>query len=491
MRRLLALNSAATVDAPTAPASRGYARALLLLSLAAGAWLRARFALGDDGVYWPDEIYQSLEPAHRLVFGYGYLAWEFVDGARNWTLAGGIAGLLQLTTWLGGDRPQVYLPVIRLFFCALGVATAWAISRLARAQGATPLAAAASAAVFAGMNVALYFAPRALSETAATLPAVLGLALASPAAATRRARLLGACLLGLSVLLRLHCAVLCVALLALFSARRQWRPLLEVSGVLGLWALAYGVMDALTWGGFFHSALAYLRFNLVENKATLFGKAPPAFYSRALLQSLGPLWWLIAGLAVLAARRAPWLLLTALGFYVVHAASPHKELRFLLPFLALATALAGLGLSVIFERWRRVGWGALTAVLLATVASAWGFRSLTFKQLGIHEPNQQSAFDRGGPESRLLLAASRQPDLCGLTVLSNDLGYIGGYATLHRDVPLYDRPGPELSEGHVNYVVAHAGQLPGVVVARDRDRVLLRVRDAPCVPDPAFIARFK
>ena len=40
--------------------------------------------LTDDGIYWPDEIHQSLEPAHRLVFGYGLIAWEFSDGARNW-----------------------------------------------------------------------------------------------------------------------------------------------------------------------------------------------------------------------------------------------------------------------------------------------------------------------------------------------------------------------------------------------------------------------
>lgn len=27
----------------------------------------------------PDEYFQSLEPAHRLVFGYGHLTWEWVS----------------------------------------------------------------------------------------------------------------------------------------------------------------------------------------------------------------------------------------------------------------------------------------------------------------------------------------------------------------------------------------------------------------------------
>lgn len=29
--------------------------------------------------FQPDEYYQALEPAHRLVFGYGFLTWEWRD----------------------------------------------------------------------------------------------------------------------------------------------------------------------------------------------------------------------------------------------------------------------------------------------------------------------------------------------------------------------------------------------------------------------------
>ena len=31
----------------------------------------------------PDEYWQSLEVAHRLSFGYGYLTWEWVEGLRS------------------------------------------------------------------------------------------------------------------------------------------------------------------------------------------------------------------------------------------------------------------------------------------------------------------------------------------------------------------------------------------------------------------------
>src|SRR5487761_1150189 len=97
----------------------------LALVLAVGAGLRAWLALHDDGIYWPDEIYQSLEPAHRLVFGYGLQAWEFIAGARNWAFPGTIAVLLKLCTVIGLDRPWQYLAAIKLAFVGVGVATAY------------------------------------------------------------------------------------------------------------------------------------------------------------------------------------------------------------------------------------------------------------------------------------------------------------------------------------------------------------------------------
>ena len=32
----------------------------------------------------PDEYWQSLEVAHQLVFDYGYLTWEWLEGIRSW-----------------------------------------------------------------------------------------------------------------------------------------------------------------------------------------------------------------------------------------------------------------------------------------------------------------------------------------------------------------------------------------------------------------------
>ena len=63
-----------------------YRRVTIAIFLIAIALRLLRAQLPDDTTY-PDDVYQILEPAHRLVFGYGYIAWEFVTGIRNWLFA--------------------------------------------------------------------------------------------------------------------------------------------------------------------------------------------------------------------------------------------------------------------------------------------------------------------------------------------------------------------------------------------------------------------
>src|SRR5947208_4351273 len=118
-------------------------------ALALGTALRVWLSLNDDGIYWPDEVFQSLEPAHRLVFGYGLVAWEFVEGARNWAFPGFVAALFAVGRLVGPDDPRVYLGLTRLAFSGIGIATALGSYRLARGYGAAAIPAACGAAIVA------------------------------------------------------------------------------------------------------------------------------------------------------------------------------------------------------------------------------------------------------------------------------------------------------------------------------------------------------
>jgi hypothetical protein len=485
-----------SVPTPTSspPAERLLARAVLVLVLGVGAALRVWTALTDDGIYWPDEVFQSLEPAHRLVFGYGLRAWEFIEGARNWALPALVAALLKLSTWVGLEGPRGYLGLTRGVFALLGATTAWGSYRLARAYGASGLAAAAGASLFALTAVPLYFAPRALSENASAPPVVLGLALALTPGASRRAVRAGASLLGLAVLLRLQNGVFCLGLVAVLAARRDGRAVRDALAVLAGWAFLFGLLDWLTWGRWFHSALVYLDFNILQGKAAAWGTAPFSYYGRVLLRSMGTVTLVAGGLSLLAARRAPGLLGVAAAFYLLHALQPHKELRFLVPMLPLLAALAGVGLDSVLRGLPPSPARLALPLAVVAVAGFSGLRAglLTFGDLGQYEnvKPHASAWDDSGPINRLLIAAGRREDVCGLKVEAVHLAWTGGYSYFHRDVPLYPHSGPGRESGLYNHVVTTSGAVGhGEVVASEGPFVLVRLPQARCAPDPAWTSR--
>ena len=471
---------------PTADDTRR-AHWLLLAALAAGAALRGWVALTDAGIAWPDEIYQSLEPAHRLVWGQGWIALEFREGLRTWVLPGLVAAVLEVARGLGLSRPGLYVPTAKLVFAAVGVLTAWATARLARRMGAGPLESAAAGALWALAAPAIYFAPRGLSEPLSALPVTLGLAWALPAEASRRERVLGASLLGFAVLLRLQDALICVALAGAWLARRRWRQSAELVGVLLVWALLLGLLDRLTWGGWFHSAVAYWRYNWVQGRGALFGASPPGYYLRTLWTSMPSVMALMVPAALLGTFRAPALAVTVGLFLGVHSAIPHKELRFILPVLPAAMALAGVGLSVAATRVdRRI---PVALALLAAVVSGARFHTLTFGELGAYDGQRDavSAYQDFAPVNRLLLVASELPRLCGLKVEATHISWTGGYTYFHRDAPMYSHLGPPRGARHYDVVLTPAFTVPPqAVVARDGPLVLARLFDGPCTPDPAY-----
>ena len=483
------------MPAPAATPWNSAPTAALVLgaSLVAGAALRAWLAFTDTGIYWPDEIYQSLEPAHRLVWGRGLVAWEFIAGARPWTLPAAVAGMFTVFRALGLSDPSAYVPGVKLVFAAAGVATAWATARLARALGAGPLPAATAGALWALAAPAIYFAPRGLSEPLSALPLTAGLALAWPSGAPRRRRLWGAALLCVAVLLRLQDAVVCLGLLVALLARRERRAAAEALGVFALGAAALGTLDWATWGHPFQSALVNLHFNVVQGGGSLWGTSDGLYYARVLFRSMPAVTLTLVAGAALASKRAPGMLGLVAAFLVLHSLVPHKELRFILPVLPAWAALAGLGMEVASEwvvrrRPALAPW-VVAPALAAAVVSAVRFHALTFGDLGAYEglKPQASAYDDFGDVNRLLVQAGRLPELCGLKVEAVHLAWTGGYTYFHRAARLYSHLGPPRGERKYSHVLTVRGAVPrGAVRAQAGPFVVAQLFDGPCAEDPAF-----
>ncbi len=458
----------------------------LVTSLLVGLVVRTVLALTDDGLYWPDEIHQSLEPAHRLVFGYGLVTWEFERGARNWVFPGILAGLLKFLDAVGVADPAIYVRVLKVLMAWLGSATALGVYAVARTHGATRISASAAAGLWSLLAPAIYFAPRMLGENASLLPLLLGWALLGRG--TRHNGVWGAALLVVAVVLRPHNVVFCVVWLLVLAARRQGPLLARTVGVFVLGALALGLLDRLTWGSWFQSVVEYLRANVTQDVAAQWGSRDAFHYVRVLGRCMVlPLAVLLWTVPAAFATRARGLLLATLAFLVVHAWVPHKELRFILPALPLLCALCAVGL----ERWdgvvpgvRNTVAGMLVVVALASVA---GHKRLTKHDLGLedHVVDTTSAYDLGGPINRLLMKAWREPDLCGVMVTKIFLVGTGAYSHLHRNVWLHEARPETFEAAQFSHIIVEEENLGTERVdvrARDGRWLLARVLDRPCTP---------
>ncbi|MFT3712499.1 MAG: hypothetical protein QM817_33040 [Archangium sp.] len=541
------------------------ARAVLWGSLLLGVVLKVRIVFGDDGINWPDEIYQSFEPAHRLVFGHGLVAWEFLEGARTWAVPGFVAVWLWVCK-LFGAGPETYVHVVKLVFVAVSASASLGVYRLSRGFGARELESAVAAALWSLCALSLYFSARAMAENLAAPLVVWGLALVFEETATVRGRLVGAALLGLATIVRLQCAVVCVGVvLALlvplwrehtnrskWFVRIQWagiagvallvvsrwstpaqpplsldvkwwqvttpvgaavvvlavgallfevlraaptlkrEPLKTVFATLVVSALVLGVWDAAAWhsvptakfGGLFHSAVVYWRFNIEKNIGAGWGTAPWTYFFQHVYLTM-PGVAVVLGISLLAAARKAWpVLLTLVLFMALHLFVQHKELRFLLPVMPVLCALFGVATLALPQQPARL---AMIAALLCVGVSALNHKTLTMGDVGSYpERAGSSAWDDFGTVNRLMLAASKQSDVCGLRIDAAHLAWTGGTTYLHHNAPLY-MPGTPHQHGFFNYLITRPGS-GAPVIASEGGWELIRIAPS-CVPDPGYTWR--
>jgi hypothetical protein len=255
--------------------------------------------------------------------------------------------------------------------------------------------------------------------------------------------------------------------------------------------LLFGLTDLLTWGSWFHSAIAYLDANLVQGRSSQWGTSPVTYYPVVLIESMGAAGLLMLLLAAAAVRRSPALLALAVAFAAAHTLIPHKELRFLLPDLPLICALAALGMDQVFGLTPTFARRSLAALLLISLLfSAATFHQLTYQQLGgplAEARPRANAYDDPGSVNRLLFQAHRRSDLCGLKIEGALLSWTGGYSYLHRPVPLYPLDGPPRSSGKFNYAIAPLRSVARAqVVAQDGGQALARITNDGCRPDPGY-----
>jgi hypothetical protein len=455
-----------------------------MVVVALAAIPRLFIAFTDHGMIWGDEIYQSLEPAHRVAFGYGITVWEFKEGARSWLFPWVLAAVMKLSAIFGAHTGLAVVGAVKTFMVLLGLAGVLAGMRLARRFGGE------TASWFAGIlgatfPPALVFGSRAMGETASGTVVVLA-ALAIEKRAAPYAWLAGA-LAGGAVFLRYQNGLVLVSLLFLLLARRRFAQALRFTTAAAVAGALGGALDYLTWGRFFHSFFVYWKYNFVENVSARWGTSPWDFYFDVARSAAGPAAFAIALGLALALFRAPGLLFVAAVFVAAHCRVPHKEFRFMMPVVPLTLALSGVGLGAVLDRFDRQRLAASILGVALAVALLVRTGHVTLGEMGQFADSPEwrnlPPWNFYGGVNRAMAEAGTREDLCGLTISGIAPWWMAGFSYLHRDVPLFVADSPAPASNYL--ILSKAVPIPAsyASVGTFHDYHLLR-RDGPCAPRP-------
>jgi len=480
------VTAAAQADLNASPRARAVDRfAAYGVILALAAPLRIWAAVSDNGLFWPDEIYQSLEQAHRFAFGSGLIPWEFQQGARSWLFPGLIGLLWKLCHALGVRDALTFIEIAKLAVVVGGLCGIAAAMRLAeRLAGLTAaLLAGGLCATFPAMVV---YGARCTTETVSG-PLLVGAALMLVQPGGRRA-LWAAGMAGLAVFLRYQNGLITVGLGLWVLAQGQRRDASRYAlGVVAVGLLG-GALDWATWGAPFHAFAKYVDFNIVQNKAVGWGQAPFDYYARTAWTSTGPVLALVVLGLALAFSRARGLWLVAAAYVLAHCFVAHKEYRFLMPVWPLLLALAGVGLARIYSHLALPAWPAWLMVGALAATGFTGALAETFAQMGQYQGTAQgqgSVWHAGEDANLALLDAGQRPDLCGVFLAGVHPAWAGGYTYLGADVPFYF-PQNARSLAGANYLVAPSGSqgAQGFEAVAEHGRFSVFRRDGGCAPPP-------
>lgn len=341
--------------------------ALVVLRLANAFLIRTFFQ--------PDEFFQSLEPAHALVYGYGYLTWEWREALRSALHPLVYAGAYKLALAVLPENLAVAVAP-KVVGALIAATTDLYVYKFALAYWRRQSVARAALALSIASSWNWYVSTRAFSNNLETMLTAVALA-AWPWHRFQLGQLLYACAFGVaSCVVRPTNALLWGYLGTLVVAKN-----INYASRLGRLAVALAVVVALVLGA---SALAdrlfyrrwtfplwtFVEFNVVRNLLIFYGAAPWHFYigQGVPLMLMGYLPFFVAALSASE-------LVGATAFVVAaFSAIAHKEFRFLQPVYPIMLVLTARPVDQWLHKarkWPKVC--AVSAVVVLHVCAAYFF----------------------------------------------------------------------------------------------------------------------
>mmetsp|Transcript_43448 Transcript_43448/g.82910 ORF Transcript_43448/g.82910 Transcript_43448/m.82910 type:complete len:586 (-) Transcript_43448:188-1945(-) len=307
-----------------------------------------------------DEYWQSLEVAHRLVFGYGHLTWEWQSALRTYVHPLIFACIYFCLKITGLDTPATLALAPRLLQGACAALTDFYMYKLAsRMFGPT----VGAWALFCQVTCWFHFfcSVRTFSNCMESTLTMAALAMwpSLPSRHTSQGggpAALALALAAASVVMRPTALILWTPLvlremfISQSPGRWVWQQALPVGcAVFGLAA----AVDSAAYGRWVFVPWNFFVFNVLRGGAAHYGSHPWHWY---LSQGIPSVTLTLLPLVLVGIWQAnshgqrlfAWL---AAWFVAVHSFIPHKEFRFLLPVLPLLLMYAGRALATVQPAW--------------------------------------------------------------------------------------------------------------------------------------------
>lgn len=434
-----------------------------------GFCIRVLVALISENIYYPDELFQVLEQAHRLTFGYGIIPWEFRFAARSWIVPGFIIIWLWPIKYLKLDNPHFYIPLIKIIFCFLSVSLIYYGYQIGR-NLASEKAGRLAAVLICFWYELIYLAHKPLTDILSTYLLIAALACAVMKVSSARTILFGI-LAGLCVVIRLQQAAPVAFLILYVLFKWKIKNVLLAAGAFLVVILFAGALDWYMWGEFLLSYYNYYLYNVVYGALGRFGKEPIYWYLWALTIASSGMFAVTVLLSFNVLRKA-WVLLILSGIILIfYSYFEHKEYRFVLSCVPLLLILLSI---VLVEREenskekRQPGWVAIGVSLFAVISLAGLFYRLPFEK-NIYKVAPLKKQDT----LEAYLSLYKESDLVAVLEASEPWYATGGYYYLHRDVPIYYPPmlpGGLLNQeltSYVSHIICRSDQkeIPGFYTA--------------------------
>jgi len=400
-----------------------------------GLFLRVGAVAKFPGANYTDEILETQEPAHRLAYGYGVVAWEWRRGARSWVFPALLAAVMRSTDWMGAGSAG-YQMGMAIVLSLISLTTIWFGFAWGKRAGGMEAAIVAAGGCAIWYEL-VYFAPKTLTEVVATDALLPGLYLGmyGERLGEKKRMFLAGVLSGLAMSLRIQLAP-AVGFAALYFCYLNWRRrTLPLAAGLLLPVVAFGLVDWVTWSHPFQSMLVYFRvhareFSVPSVPSTEAGEGAhhvATWYSYLTMLSahLGP----VAFLVLMGIRRSPLLGWVALIHLAFHSLFRFESVRYLYPLVPLEITLAALGIVELVPAFNTRRKSPLSSRKIVG-------GGLTFLALSCCLLIPQLNWSRGSGSVVAFDQLSGDSTVCGLGVYHIPWWTIGDYAHLHRNVPI-------------------------------------------------------